>query len=72
MKGLLQYASRKRDNAIYDVTEILRCYYDDVLKIEGLVDGRNGNLAKKVSSLVKEFLETDPRYQSRMDQYAVR
>ena len=49
----------------YDATEILRRYHRDVL----MTDSNPSGIAKRLASLVKEFVEKDPRYQSRIDQY---
>ena len=68
LKSLFEYASSKREEGIFGMTEILGRYYHDVLMVENNPSG----IAKRLASLVKDFIEKDPRYQSWIDQYTSR
>ena len=68
LKSLFEYASSKREEGIFGMTEILGRYHRDVLVVALNPSG----IAKRFASLVKEFVGKDPRYQSRIDQYATR
>lgn len=65
LKSVFEYASSKREEGVYDMTEILGRYYRDVLMIATNPSG----IAKRLTSLVKEFVEKDTRYQSRIDRF---
>jgi len=69
----LDYAKTKRDKGIYDFTEILSGFCKQLLD-RGYTDEVNNrnSFTKRFMKLVKEYVGTDPRYQSRMDQYALR
>ncbi|MEM3538448.1 MAG: hypothetical protein QW193_04380 [Nitrososphaerales archaeon] len=69
-KSLLNYAKVKRDEGVYDFTEILAGFYKRLLN-HGYDNEANSKNAftKRFMKLVKEYVETDPRYQSKMDSY---
>lgn len=57
-----------RQRNVYDFTEIVGGFYAK-LASEYENDSKN-SLTKRVLNLVRRYVETDPRHQSRMDQYA--
>lgn len=70
-KSLFQYARERRDEGVYDFTEILSGFYRDVLSPNYSSDNSSrSNLAKRFMNLIKEYVATDPRYQSRLDEFA--
>ena len=67
---MLDYAKVKRDEGVYNLTEILAGFYKQLLDSGYKDDATNRNtFTKRFMKLVKEYVETDPRYQSRMDNY---
>jgi len=68
LKALFDYARRRREEGVYDFTQIMHEYSKYVLP-EFLADGRN-NFAKRFNSMIKGYVITDPRYQSRLDKFA--
>jgi len=71
-KSLLNYAKVKRDEGVYDFTEILAGFYKQLLAIGYAENTTNrNNVTKRFMKLVKEYVETDPRYQSKMDEFVV-
>lgn len=70
LKSLLNYARVKRDEGVYDFTEILAGFYKQLLDT-GYADGTisRNNFTKRFIKMVKEYVEIDTRHQSRMDKY---
>lgn len=56
--------------SVYDFTQIMHEYSKYVLS-EFLVDSKN-TFGKRFDSMIKEYVATDPRRQSRLDVYASR
>lgn len=50
------------------MTEILGNFYQERLN-DGVLTGNGNSLAKRFRNLVKEHVETDPRYQGKIDNY---
>lgn len=69
LKSLFQYARKRRDEGVSDFTDILNGFYHERL-LDSMNDGRNA-ITKRFCSLVKEYVETDPRYQKKMDEFAM-
>ncbi len=67
---MFEYARRRRDEGVYDFTQIMHEYSKYVLP-EFLSNSRN-NLAKRVNGIIREYVDTDPRYQSKLDAYGVK
>ena len=67
---LFSYACKRREVGVYDFNEILTSFDRDVLRI---IESENlpsrNNFAKRFTKLVREFIETDPRYQSKNDSF---
>ena len=71
VRTLLSYARERREEGIHDFTEILSCFYRDVLTTRDSDDvSSRGLYHKRFIKQMKEFIETDPRYQSKMDEFA--
>ncbi len=69
LKALFDYARRRREEGVYDFTQIMHEYSKYVLP-EFLSNSRN-SFAKRFNSIIREFVMTDPRYQSRLDCYGI-
>ncbi|MEM3128642.1 MAG: hypothetical protein QW769_06520 [Nitrososphaerales archaeon] len=69
MKALFDYARRRRDEGVYDFTQIMHEYSKYVLP-EFLSENSRNNLAKRFNCMIKEYVATDPRYQTRLDVYS--
>ncbi len=68
LKSLFQYASRKRDEGVYDFTKIMESFYHETLvDVEGL--GKGNNLTRRLTKMIKEYVATDPRHQCKIDQF---
>jgi hypothetical protein len=65
----LNYAKVKRDEGVYDFTEILAGFYKDELSKYDSGNSQRSNLVMRFMNFIKEYVDTDPRYQSRMDSY---
>ena len=70
VKTLFAYAKEKRNKGVCDFTEILAQFHTDVLRPleEGYRDSRDSH-AKRFLGLVKEYIQTDPRCQSRIENF---
>ncbi|MGQ9719445.1 MAG: hypothetical protein ACUVWK_06395 [Nitrososphaerales archaeon] len=68
----MDYAKIKRDEGVYDFTEILSGFYKQLLN-HGYADDANttNTFTKRFMKLVKAYVETDPRHQSRMDGFCL-
>ncbi len=67
LKALFDYARRRREEGVYDFTQIMHEYSKYVLP-EFLENSKN-SLAKKFNNMIRDYVATDPRYQSRLDAY---
>ena len=68
LREFFDFADELRYKGIYDITEILTGFYNELNpKYDG--ESRN-NLTKRVLKMMKDYVETDPRYQSRIDEFA--
>ncbi len=65
LKALFEYARRRREEGVYDFTQIMNEYGKYVLP-EFLSNSRN-SFAKRLNIMIKEYVATDPRYQTRLD-----
>lgn len=63
-RALFDYASRRREEGEHDFTVVVKGYSRDVLFPE-VQNGKN-SLAKRMYEMIKNYAETDPRYQSRL------
>ena len=70
LKSLFQYAGKRREEGVYDMTEILDGFYRERLMAEEASNGNKNGLSKRFRRLVNEYVETDPRYQSKIDKFA--
>ena len=68
-KKLFEYADQKRDDGLYDFTEIVIGFYRE-LNVQYDGDSVRNNLTRRVLKMMKDYAETDPRYQSRIDEFA--
>ena len=68
LRSLFQYAAKRREEGVYDLTRILSGYLNEYLNSDVVMSGRN-NFAKRLREMAKVYVETDPRYQSRIDSY---
>ena len=69
LKQLFEYATVERDKGIRDFTEIISGFYARVNFAHD--DNSQGNsFTKRFTKMMKEYVETDPKYQSRLDEYA--
>lgn len=64
-KALFEYAGEMRAKNVYDFTEIVSGFYRRLASEHG--SGRNST-AKRVMGLMKHYVDTDPRYQMRIDE----
>lgn len=69
LKALFDYARRRRDEGVYDFTQIMNEYSKYVLS-EFLSESSRNNLAKRFNYMIKEYVATDPRYQMKLDLYS--
>lgn len=70
LRALLDYARRRRDEGVYDFTQITYEYSKYVLP-EFLSNPRN-SLVRRFNSMIRDYVATDPRYQSKLDAYGVK
>ena len=68
MKQLFEYAVRERDRGVYDFTQVIDGFYRKT------DTGNNGNsmrnsFTNRLLKMMKDYVETDPRAQLRMDQF---
>ena len=70
LKALFHYAKRRRDEGVYDFTQIMHEYSKYVLP-EFLENSRN-TFSKKFNYMIREYVATDPRCQSKLDAYGVK
>jgi len=64
MKELFEYAREMREKHVYDFTEIVDGFYKRLLPEDG-----KDSLAKRAMTLMKNYVETDPRQQFRIEQF---
>jgi hypothetical protein len=67
LKALFDYARRRRDEGVYDFTQIMYEYSKYVLP-EFLENSRN-SLAKRFNVMIREYVATDPRYQRKLEDF---
>ncbi len=65
LKALFEYARRRREEGVYDFTQIMHEYSKYVLP-EFLENSGNA-LSKRFNAMIREYVATDPRYQSKLD-----
>jgi hypothetical protein len=70
LRALFDYARRRRDEGVYDFTQIMHEYSKYVLP-EFLSSSRN-SLSRHLDNMIRVYVATDPRYQSRLDAYGVK
>lgn len=70
LRALLDYARRRREEGVYDFMQIMHEYSKYVLP-EFLSNPRN-SLARRFSTMIRDYAATDPRYQSKLDAYGVK
>jgi hypothetical protein len=70
VKTLFAYAHEKREEGVCDFTEVLVQFHADVLRPleEEYRDGRDSH-GKRFVGLVKQYIQTDPRRQSRIESF---
>jgi hypothetical protein len=70
LKEFFEYADEKRLKGEFDVTQIVREYFRDELRPYFEENGHKASLfLRKFLSMTRQFVETDPRHQSRIDEY---
>jgi hypothetical protein len=69
LKELFDYARRRRNEGVYDFTQIMHEYSKYVLP-EFLENSKNA-LGKRLNLMIREYVATDPRYQSKLDGYGI-
>ncbi len=67
LKALFDYARRRREEGVYDFTQIMDEYTKYVLP-EFLSNSKN-SLAKRLNYMIREYVATDPRYQMKIDTF---
>ena len=71
LREFFDYADELRYKGVFDVTEIADGFYRNELRVYLEENGNKGSLfLKKFMKIAKQFVETDPRYQSRLDEFA--
>ncbi len=68
LRALFDYARRRREEGVYDFTQIMHEYSKYALP-EFLSDTTRNNLAKRINNLIREYVDTDPRYQCKLDSF---
>ena len=68
MKQLFEYAVRERDRGVYDFTEIISGFYRKLDLEYNDIPTRN-SFTNRLLRIMKEYVETDPRYQGKIDNY---
>lgn len=66
MKQLFEYAVLERDRGVYDFTEVISGFYK---KINTQYNPMKNTFTSRLLKMVKDYVETDPRAQLRMDQF---
>lgn len=69
LKALFEYARRRREEGVYDFTQIMH-EYDKYVLPEFLENSKNA-LGKRFNVMIREYVATDPRYQKRLDAYGI-
>lgn len=69
LKALFEYARCRREEGVYDFTQIMHEYSKYILS-EFLSDSRN-SIAKRFNAMIREYVATDPRYQSKLDTFGI-
>lgn len=70
LREFFEYADEKRIKGEFDITNISREYYRDELKPYFEENGHKASLfLRKFLLMNKRFVDTDPRYQSRIDNF---
>ena len=65
-KALFEYAGEMRVRNVYDFTELVNGFYKRLASERDNSD-RN-SITKRVMVLMKNYVDTDPRYQMRIDE----
>ncbi len=68
LKALFEYARRRREEGVYDFTQIMHEYSKYVLP-EFLLNNSRAGLANRFNNMIKLYIATDPRYQCRLDSF---
>ncbi|MCP8309024.1 MAG: hypothetical protein H3Z54_10085 [archaeon] len=68
LKQLFEYAGRERNRGVYDFTEIMRGFYKK-LSSEYDSNSTRNTLTKRLLKMMKDYVDTDPRTQLRIDQF---
>lgn len=66
MKVLFDYARRRREEEVFDFTQLLHEYAKYVLP--EFLTAKN-NFAKRLNTMIREYVATDPRYQRRLEDF---
>ncbi len=69
LKALFDYARRRREEGVYDFTQIMHEYSKYVLP-EFLANSTRNGLSKRFYDAIRDYVTTDPRYQTRLDVYS--
>jgi len=65
LRALLDYAKRRREEGVYDFTQIMYEYSKYVLP--AFPSNSRNSLVKRFNNSIKEYVLTDPRYQTKLD-----
>lgn len=65
--SLFTYAREKRHQNVNDFTEIVGGFYRQMLREYEAGVSRNGSV-KKILAVMRSYVDTDPRYQMRIDE----
>ena len=68
LKRLFEYAKVKRAENVYDFTAIMDGFYK-LLSKENYEDNGRNTLTNRFLKIAKEYVQTDPRHQLRIDQF---
>lgn len=66
MKQLFEYAVGARDRGMYDFTEIIGGFYR---KLDSEYSSTRNSFTNRLLKIMKDYIETDPRAQLRLDQF---
>ncbi len=67
---IFEHADELRCKGVYDITEIVNGFYRHELREYLEENGSKASLfLKRFVRLTQHFVDTDPRYQSRMDRF---
>lgn len=69
LRALLDYARRRRDEGVYDFTQIMHEYSKYMLP-EFLLNTKN-SIAKRFYTMIKDYVLTDSRYQTRLETFGI-